>query len=1598
MRTDPPEFSGPNSRTVREPTFLIVVKADSGDFYFTSKPISDLSGPGVFDGVLKDVSATSQNLNPDRRVSEIGSMRVRLINDGLTDWMRDLLTDDEEGLKGKRVELYVGLDNPTLAECILVQTQLIREVSYGGGYYSLRSSDVQREMKKNLFDLKKTSLAQSLTLDSPTIEVYSTEGFELVHQPASSSGLTESPGTDVGYVKVSQGDSYEIIRWSSKSATSFTIDKRACFGTKQIEITRRESETSDNAPKVEEFVYLEMPVVMAMYALFTGSLYGYPGKSLPGHWNLGISPGFIRTTDFINIGSDLWDTSNFDNGRFIRLVGIEKEDGKKFIEEQLHTIAGTYPIIYSDGQVGLRRMQTISETGGAVRNIGYESIVDFSEVTYDFSSVINVITVDWNWVGQKEAYTRTNALIDSESISRWGQGDEYRIQLRGLSGTRHTYTTIRDIFQSLRDRYSGPPLRMTLTLTPDHNNLEVGDVIRVTMKGVQDFTGKKADGSLDRNFEIQQINTDWKTGKVKVSLFGSSAPAKPVDTGAGNNSAALSDPWYVESGTEISGVNFPGAVSSVGGITTITSDITLSGDDVLTDSGAIYYCGEDLTINAGVTVTITKNVQLRVRGFFQNNGTIDGEGNGPAGGTPVTTLGPVANFSSTHKLSSYQPENKGVPGFLYSGSIPQGGGQGIYYDISGFAGGSNVVWSTPTNGLAEMAQVGGQYISAPALELSVQGGALVGLPDNLQGGSGSGGEFVAYSGPGYPSPGINKVRDGTPGGAGGAGLAIISRGYALGANGLIDVSGVGAEAPTNPWDNPGSGGTIYPGAGGPGGPGAVYFIVDGTNNVPGDLSSENLQARFGDSNFSGSRSWTGTTGGIRSYTFYTYSDPGGFTANNPKIPVSSPEGLSPPSDNIWESAHRVQILVGGDTPIEDVPDETDEPSSIVATELLNTPRTPNANISTIEVYIEEPGVNNYSHSIVEYRPQGTEGWYEAGPASPETSFTVASDGTTYEIRARGVSYSGIITPTGIITTLTTTKIVGVQPGDELVDQNIVVPDVTGLELFDQANDTEFTGKDAKFSWRKTSVSEWYEVGSEGQLGAGSGSLDLYFKDYQVEVWANGELVRTEWVVDPLYTYTHEKNSEDYFRKTGLVGAWRTFGVRIYCRGRQNQLSASAARLEVSNPAPVIPGAITISPSIRSISVEFDTPEDLDYTQTRVWLSQTPGFTPDDSNRVAATYGSPINIDALSSSTTYYLRMATYDQFGMGLMSPEFSVTTAGVSSSDVSGLGPWAIITTADQAFINAYLDDDSIQSTKIEKLVASKIATGTLAATEKITTAGVVEAVSGSAIASLGPVDILGNTALISYTYSGQPLFAVYDDGQVVMGDDSTGQYVKWDGTSLVLGPGTAIAGAVVIGSGDETIHHIKLQSSDFVDSSGVSGTAVVEDGLGYVTLSMPSGTLSGDFLRLTLLRGGYNLSPPRADVVLNVMEFSLGVFFGTSADMRGWVGYGQDSSGKHIGFEFQDDKVYACNGDLSGGNSVELVGVSASTVRTYSFEWSSGKVVFKVDGVVEHTATTKVPLLPDPGIGVAPTFKATAEANIGSGTNKISLGEIRITQKVEN
>lgn len=801
MRADTVTFHNANAAPQKSPRFVVGIIFDVASIYITSHTgITTVPGV-VIDGALRASSALSQKIVPDEARTEIGAMSFDLVDleSQMTDELRSKLNGGE-GLRGREVRLYVGYDGMDFTAFQRFQTQVISGVAFDDGTYRVQCRDITREQRKDIFEPKRTTLRDSVTSSATTIPVYVTSDFATVlHGPSYSDG----PSSTVGYIKLED----EIIRYTGKTADSFTGCTRGVLNTRAVAHEVDSGTDADRRPKVEEYIYLELPLAKLIYAVLTGVLYN-DSATLPSHWHLGIATTWVRLSDFTGLGADLWDPTLDTAGVIARFAGLTKTDGKKFLESEVYQLLGCYPIIYSDGTIGIRKMNHILSDAPYVVELNEKNCVSWSSLNHEMDSMFNVLRVDWNWNG--EECTRTKVFVDAASVSLNNGAVSKTLKFKGLHGSRHTDAIVAKRIDALRDRYTYWPETMEVTVLPSLNRLEVGDIARVKLPNVRDFAG--AGASIDRSFEIQQKTEDFYTGNVTLSLFGSTGRAS-VDAPT-TDTSPLPDAFYTATGVNINTVCTIVVVGGVGVIQPGTYNLT--GNASMNASGAVYYYLGDLELADGATLTINSNVQMRVRGFFTVNGDIDGAGRGKAGVADSAGLSTIQAGTA-----GYIGNSRGMDG-VQGRALPRGG---AYFTT------------------VPCAITQGANTAFPYLDLTVSGSTLVGIPADLRGTSGgAGGKIVRMAADG--STGTVAVVGGT-GGNSGAGLAIICRGLAIGASGSINLSGANAAATSVSNNGVGLNWPSYPGAGGAGSPGGFLLLLDGSGISIPDLSGGRFIAACG---------------------------------------------------------------------------------------------------------------------------------------------------------------------------------------------------------------------------------------------------------------------------------------------------------------------------------------------------------------------------------------------------------------------------------------------------------------------------------------------------------------------------------------------------------------------------------------------------------------------------------------------------------------------------------------------------------------------------------------------------------------------------------
>ena len=1045
-------FGALASARIRERRFYVEIEPNPGtaadNFYIKSHSDIDLTSlPGTtIASKITRAKTSSQRLNPDEGRATIGTMEIQAadITDSLTDTMRTEYLTNSRGLRGKRVRLYAGFQQMSevgITNYVLLDTQVVERTDYQiGGRWIIKCRDIQREARKKIFEPIVMNLAQPLDDTSTTIEVVNIPtAFDAVEHGTS---YVDAPSSTVAYIKIDD----EIIRVPTAGigTTQFTSCVRGVLGTRAAAHTTDETAGSERGKKITEVAYLELPVPKMAYALLTGVLLGQTG-TLPDHWHAGINASdFVKTSEFQNIGVDLYDTTDDTAGTIEKYIITEAVEAKAFIERQLYRKYGLFSPIHSDGEIGLKRGQPVLSGSATVGEINDSHIVNKSlRFKYDMTKVINDIIVEWNEVNGEPS--RRLEIIDSDSVTAWGEAPPYTVLAKGLVGQRHTESTVRDLFEGLRDRYSGPPLIASVPVHASQMLYEVGDVVRLRTSFGKDFTNSVT-SQVDRAVEIQGVTRDLIRGRVTYDVFGSTqraGPLPPIES-----TAALADGFYTASGTDIATL---GGVVDTGTELQLPDGLTLSGGADNSVTGAIWYATKDVRVVAGRTLNIDDNVQLRIRGVLQIDGTINGVGRGLAGVADTVDVSGIPFFGGTYTNEPYpfetQPGNVG-----YFGST-QGNG-GLIERFRRRTGSSTRhrvnIQSLPciiTQGAVE---------AVPSYNLTVPSGGLsiVGLPTDLRGTSGGPGGVRHYN---LTNAGtlVETNRGGT-GGDGGAGLLIVSRGTIFGGSGKIDLSGDDGLAGNR---NAAHDFPAWSGGGAGGAPGAVIFILDGASVSSPALTSGTIIADYGDS------PGPGDPNNVLSSTWIEEQDTriGPPTTSRAQVREdrASPDLSAASGREAGIAAARIFFLLPYVAPEEDTDDRDlaeNQNITLGITEAFGNRLDENVTV-LIATITEVSTTAGYSHANISVRGQSADAqfpdWVFVGGAEPTLEFELPADGETYDVRAVPVLINGVEAPSGTVQTQVLTDGSGLGPllsGQNLIrDPNFLLTDQFGFGPYWTAN-------------------------------------------------------------------------------------------------------------------------------------------------------------------------------------------------------------------------------------------------------------------------------------------------------------------------------------------------------------------------------------------------------------------------------------------------------------------------------------------------------------------------------------------------------------------
>jgi len=769
------------------------------DLYFASVNHSDIvNGPPSTEWFpfldSTRLSSISQTVDPISGVSTIGSLSFELVDkDHLVSKAIKAASDAGYGLNRQRVDLYKTYVGEDWVNAQIERRMQINSVQYTSGKYRISCSDLQRTLKKTIFEPVKEKLAVAINTTDLIIQVQDSSKFLTKNDP---------DGTTFGYVLIDK----EFIKWTSNNLAlnQLTVPTggRNQLGGLPAAITHSLGAT------VQEVAYFrENPIHIAEKIMFGG-------PDIPPHWSLGMDKQYALDQPAWDAVGQLvsgYDPANALAGMQMYFVMTKGTDGKRFIESEILRLLGAFLAVTGEGKLKLTAYNDLAAS---------EQTIPINAVAAPDGQVIDeTVAMKWGGLSLLKSgdltmmfrldydetpkgsgkFARTIAFVDDTATTKHGIGKIQKLTSLGLIPDP---VYIEQIFHRVERgmaRFSRPPMHINITLLPKMSALEVGDVKRVRLPVYDAF----ADADLNRTFEVIKTSLEPNTGAVNVDMI--SQPEKVIFTG-------FNQPFFTDSVYYI-GTDRTSQWTDASGLWTAGSMTLPSGD---------HYWRSDLTIPNGVTLTITGTTRLFVagdggaqRGIFTHEAgaIINGSGGGQhwPGGIGAASLIPVgASGYVGAGGSGYFPTTLDPAGnelwILASG---QSVGQSSHRERSA----PPVMFPSPP-----VIQVIGTHQNAAG-----KVDAISTLPSVLQGGAGGRGstyrnivdELLASSG---SSQWGNWIQAAPVGGAGGAGLMIMARGVfingninlngAVGANGVVTVRPTGASSGGQGiwWNSEGNGG------------------------------------------------------------------------------------------------------------------------------------------------------------------------------------------------------------------------------------------------------------------------------------------------------------------------------------------------------------------------------------------------------------------------------------------------------------------------------------------------------------------------------------------------------------------------------------------------------------------------------------------------------------------------------------------------------------------------------------------------------------------------------------------------------------------------
>lgn len=1154
----------------------------------------------IYSGAIKSVKVSSQRIEPERGISEIGQTKL-LINGrsyyknntplGILDrmlrmnFLSDLIDLDVQNLSinnWKQTVLlgFVGLD---FANYVPMPPMTVYQVSNGeAGDWEISARDVQRFARSAIFTggpESELDMIVSETQELTYLQLRDVTNFALINVDAAESNYPAA----MGVVEVEGDDDeieYIIFTGVDTINNRLTGITRGAFNSDRVEL----SGTGQSRSNVKQIPFTAQRPLSMIYGLMTGYFLPESGANppqAPDWMHAGVDTGLIDLNSFVNADADLLAADKRD------VLGLSEEDCRLFINRELLMPLNCQLIINDQGRFELKRWHSVPALVDGGLEINDYDLIELTPIVRSADSIKNNFAFKWDYDRTRDFFRRTTNFVNLDSQQRNNfKSAPYVLKFKTMSNRiRDNSDQIYRMADGVRARMSDYVIKQRATVTMRlAAQLEVGDLVTIKSSRLKDFRQKTDPNDADyiQTLEVRQIEFNPMDRRATLELQGGYGTPGEVSYGSGRNIATTFDDsgWpLLTTALTAAGITY----TSIGSTLTITGVGTLAGGQ--------YTAGNttDVIWGAGSNVAIT--------------------------GTPVINARSVHHASTSSIDGVANSGHAGLPRFFGGADAAQMGIRGRLTGLFGNRDFKAVSVTRYTNT---------GTLTPPDMQIKVDdNNQLIGLPLSLEGNGGSAGKSsTAQSSqidPGVPE----HFAAGGSARSGGAGLCYLVESLTWDIGASIDLSGQASEngarkqTDSGIWMAGGSSGFGWPG----------FFLVVQKNNDalidPVGGSDRLLTSKCG--------AFTEVQTGTNRVTVDGNWIRAGAGNWNPPLPNSySSAGKEL---NAW----RTVRLVSEAPPVADVATTKPlPPASIAVTQEADTPKSTDQRWVTLQVDIVPAADPLAIGTTIEYR-QGVKSWIPVSRRTGNTALIVVEQGTgDWEISAR--SYSGA----GVYSEARTTTTVTVLANQVEVDdggQAPTMPPIRGFKLLtavDNINNwNKFKGRDIEFTWNRLATNP------NGSLLNLQGSTDLYLEGYEVSIYTpnGGALLHSETV-----TQNHFKLIFDSNRKLA-GGPHRALQIGITAYGKNGGVSQQY-RAQIENPATLAPSGLEITTTDKTASVSFAQPSDTDFVgfQYGIGLTSTEAYARLGGKIIG---GNQVNIGDLLANTNYVIAVRMIDSFGAG---------------------------------------------------------------------------------------------------------------------------------------------------------------------------------------------------------------------------------------------------------------------------------------------------------------------------------------------------------------